>query len=100
MRVKIGKYKKNGDRKVEVEIKRYDLWSLDYTLALVILPALKEFRKNADLWDEDWLHTLDEMIWAFGQVVKDGEGDHLLEDPDRVDAGLLLFGIHYRKLWT
>ncbi|MCX7593143.1 MAG: hypothetical protein N2235_05185 [Fischerella sp.] len=50
MEVKIGDYPPEEDplaqREISIKIDRWDTWSLDHTLALIILPALKEFRKN------------------------------------------------------
>ena len=47
MRIKIGPYTDDGsERDVSVEIDNYDTFSLDHTLAHIILPALKEFRKH------------------------------------------------------
>lgn len=34
-------------RKIKVKIEQHDLWSADHTLALVILPLLRQFRENA-----------------------------------------------------
>lgn len=44
MRVKIGKYEKK--RKVKVKIHKYDIWNMDSTLALIIVPMLKMLRKD------------------------------------------------------
>ena len=33
-------------RKIKIEIHNYDIWNLDYTLSLIILPALKLFREQ------------------------------------------------------
>lgn len=44
MKINIGKYPKQSDRRVSVEIERFDTWSLDHTLAMVILPALLQLR--------------------------------------------------------
>lgn len=45
MKVKIGKYLKgNRQRKISVEIDTFDTWSLDHTLALIILPALLQLK--------------------------------------------------------
>lgn len=48
MKVKIGKYPKHHttERRISVEIDDYDLWSLDHTLSLIILPALVKFRNS------------------------------------------------------
>lgn len=102
MKVNIGNYphfKRNWtnlwglikcERKTDVKIDRWDCWSLDYTLAMIIHPALVDFKSrmnstpfidindipedlreefnmtessyNSEAWD--WV--LDEMIWAFG----------------------------------
>lgn len=48
MKVKINKYPKKGlkDRKVNIEIENFDTWSLDHTLALIILPALLQLKDS------------------------------------------------------
>jgi hypothetical protein len=84
-------------RKIYVRIDNYDLWNMDQTLAIIILPMLKKFRKEFRgapfVDDEDvpenlrstnskkdeeghldanhhrrWEWVLDEMIWAFEQL--------------------------------
>ena len=101
MEIKIGPYpKKDKARKVKIKIHKYDTWNANHTLALVIVPVLKNLRgfkygspliddedvpenirsTNADPkeneWDIDsnhhkrWLWVLDEMIWAFEQHAK------------------------------
>ena len=87
------------DRKkenVNIRIDNYDTWNLDYTLALIILPALKRLKENKhgspNVDDEDvpeelkstptenefdvdknhhkrWDWVIDEMIWSFEQKV-------------------------------
>ena len=84
-------------KKVKVKIDKYDVWSLDYTLALIIVPALKKLKtakngspwvdnddvpdelkldpleKKEHEWDTDshwharWDYVIDEMIWTFEQ---------------------------------
>jgi hypothetical protein len=84
-----------------IKIDRYDTWSMDHTLADIILPMLRQlketkhgapFTDDEDVpeylrshmaqpkeheWDTDSLHfmrwdwILDEMIWAFEQKVAD-----------------------------
>lgn len=122
MKVKIGNYPDGGgNRKIEVKIHKHDLYSLDYTLALIILPALKEFRKgvrsspNIDFedvpkdlcttpsnqykldanWHKRWEYVLDEMIFAFECIAEDKEA----ESDVRIANGLRLFGKYYRGLW-
>lgn len=45
MKIKIGKFPKgNGGRKIDVQIDKFDTWSLDHTLALIIYPALIQLK--------------------------------------------------------
>lgn len=125
MKVFIGPYKKKGSgrERVSVTIHRYDTWSLDYTLALVILPALKRFKEHqiglwCHLFPEEWSKSkptkrqrkalerrtqkaqnalLDKMIAAFEMVVAD---DITTEDPKAIETGLRIFAEHYRALWN
>jgi len=111
-------------RMVDIHIDRYDLWSLDHTLALIILPALKTFREDqlsfAYVDDEDipedlvhleaedkWNYILDEMIYAFESGIDDTEEDKFLDNPDgyteylkRTERGRILFAKYYHCLWT
>lgn len=64
MKVNIGKYPKgNGNRKIDIDIERFDTWSLDHTLAHIILPALLQLKEEKhgvpsevvnDVGGEDW----------------------------------------------
>ena len=110
MKVEIGPYHDNFEmdekRTIDVEIHEYDVWNLDSTLALVIVPALTKLKEvkhgspNVDdedvpeelrstsappkenEWDTDdnffkrWDWVLDEMIWAFTQVNADWESQY------------------------
>lgn len=88
-----------------IKIHRYDTWSMDSTLAPIILPMLKQlneckhgapFTEDSDVplylrsteadpkdneWDVDSLHfkrwdwIIGEMIWAFEQLNKEDEGE-------------------------
>ena len=90
-----------GERKIDVHIDHYDTWSMDHTLAHIILPMLKQIKAtkhgSAYVDDEDlpttmrytskkseddyetedhWVHhkwdwVLNEMIWAFEQELDD-----------------------------
>lgn len=92
------------ERKIKVKVDEWDLYSADHTLALVILPVLKEYRKskrygipmNLDisyipLDDEgeekmmqDWNNILDKMIWSFEQIINSEANldDFWIEKPD------------------
>lgn len=98
-------YDKQPTQKVKVKIDDWDTYSADATLAYIILPLLKEFKKhiqgaplvdNEDVpkelerpaiehdtlidTDEHWFdrftYVLDEMIWAFEQYNTDWENQY------------------------
>jgi hypothetical protein len=47
MKINIGKYKKNGNPRTEkIHIDPWDTWSMDYTLALIILPMLNQLKES------------------------------------------------------
>jgi hypothetical protein len=101
---------KHKTRKISVKIDRYDTWSMDHTLAYIVLPMLKQLKADkhgaplvddddvpTDLkstsappkkneWDTDenyfkrWDYVLNEMIWAFEQKLDDAEGRRLYYD--------------------
>lgn len=113
MRVNIGPYE--DEQKVSIEYDAYDTWNLDHTLALIILPGLKQLKSHVQGYpvidQEDvphiagnyssgmkaWYWILDEMIYAFEEVVKDEYFS--VEDTERVNNGLRLFGKYFRNLW-
>lgn len=85
MKVNIGKFPKTSSRKINVTIDRYDTWSMDHTLALVILPLLLQFKENHHGVPNDFIdHSGDENVnsqtsfdfyketqdWAFEQGCK------------------------------
>lgn len=88
-----------------VKIDKWDTWSMDSTLARIILPMLrqlkatsigvpqvdnkdlpKELHKNESLEDQvkRWDYVIDEMIWAFEQVY-DPKGEGEFFDDSEVD---------------
>lgn len=81
-------------RKIKVKIHGYDVWSMDTTLAYIIVPMLEQLKKvkhgtpttmfreeegvdeNGNATEEAhekaiarWDMTLDHMIWAFKQII-------------------------------
>lgn len=69
-----------------IKIDKYDTWNMDSTLAKIILPMLKQLRaeKNgypSGLSEKKWNRILDEMIWAFEQIIADdcGDGQYWIE---------------------
>lgn len=103
MKVSIGPYVdcNSQEREISIHIDKWDTWSMDHTLALIILPMLKQLRetKHGAPWTDDgdvpeelrstsappkqneydtddnhfkrWDWILDEMIWAFEQIAAD-----------------------------
>ena len=97
MKVRIGPYRKNRAERIEIE--PFDTWSMDYTLAMIVLPMLnqlKETKHGAPYVDPDdcpkdlrtkeqdeygtddthfarWDWVLDEMIYAFDSKVNKEE---------------------------
>ena len=142
-------------RTVIVKLDRYDTWAMDHTLSLIILPMLKQLKAtqhgspnvdDADVpkalqsnsclpkensWDIDdnhfkrWDWVMDEMIWAFGEMVDENSTDkfydHTAVDKKagleeqinkikidyagievheaRMKKAFMLFGKYYRGLW-
>ena len=117
MKVYIGPYRKN--RAVNVRIDKYDTWSLDHTLALIILPALKQYREHhhgspmiEGFFDEKtgetlpglheaWDDIIDKMIFSFEYMLLEDNSDKVCtkEVEDLIQEGLYLFGKYYRNLW-
>ena len=127
MKVRIGPYRKNRAKHVEIE--PYDTWSMDCTLAMIIHPMLVQLKATthgypSDLTEERWNEILDEMIWAFEQKCRDHWEDDYYGDYDedqkngsmvgsfkwidheglkthqeRMSNGFRLFGKYYENLW-
>lgn len=99
-------------RKVQVRIDKYDTWSMDYTLAHIILPMLKQLKETKhgapfvvdddvpthlrstaaptkeNVWDVDALHfdrwdwVMGEMIFAFESKLTDWQDQFWKEYPE------------------
>lgn len=101
-------------RRIIVKLDYYDHWSADHTLALIILPMLKQLKKHkhgsadvdfsdvpGSLWPkqlagpnnnytddtvhERWAWVMDEMIWAFEQEVMDDDEAQFYDHSDAKD---------------
>jgi hypothetical protein len=141
-------HKKRSDRRVTVRIDKHDTWSMYSDLALIILPMLKDLqgikhgaphvedvdvpeylrsttappKENEwdldDRWFERWDYVIEEMVWAFEQIVYDDDFEyepcyHILPDGSRgewqedeakeynarIQNGTILFGKYFRNLW-
>lgn len=140
MKVKIGDYPDynywldrlfgwNPKQKISVRIDKHDTWSMDHTLAHIILPMLVQLKGNnhgfpANLEEQEWDDIMDEMIWAFEQKCRDHWADDYYGDyvedqkngsmvgsfewidheglkthQERMSNGFRLFGKYYESLW-
>ena len=99
-------------RQVYVRIDRYDTWSMDNTLANIILPMLKQLQATKhgsphvddfdtpqhlwsthakpkehdwdvdEFWHDRWTYVLQEMIWAFEQELDHNSEHKFYTHPD------------------
>lgn len=126
MKAFIGPYPNgNKKRKIKIRIDDYDLWNADMTIAILLIPLLKQLKnsKNGaphvsnedvpkhlhststdkfevdDLYFARWKWILDELIWTFKQIKKETTLISVKKEK-RISNGLMLFGKYYRGLWT
>lgn len=124
-------------RKIKVTIHDYDTWNMADNLALIILPMLKQLKekKMGSAWTDNedapahlhytgsqekgfddpqiherWDWILNEMVWAFEQIVKDDDSEFWPNNAphdregyrahcERIRNGCRLFGKYYQNLW-
>ncbi len=105
----------DSEQKAEVEIHDYDIWHLDHTLALIILPSLKKFKEvnihshPGEFSDKEtggngqgskgWHKVLDKMILAF-ELMLDDESQFDKNKQIQIEKGLRLFAKYYQYLWV
>ncbi len=82
-----------------------ETWSLDYSLAKLILPRLRRFKelanwKPSDLTWEEWQAALDQMIAAFEYAGSEERWNDVAgKGQDLHQEGLELFSKYYFRLW-
>lgn len=83
----LNRWSNSRPRKIVVEYDKYDTWGLDHTLALIILPGLKQlYATNHGFFTVDpsdipeefgdqarYRWVMEEMIWAFEQILEPQE---------------------------
>lgn len=79
-----------------------DIWSLDCTLAKLILPRLKRLREihcgyPYNLTEEKWNTILDKMIIAFSWY--QSEERWCKKELQEIKEGMSLFAEYYSNLW-
>ncbi len=67
-------------RRIKVKYHNYDTWSLDHTLAVIILPGLKQLKATqhghpCDVDENQWYEILDKMIFAFDEIANEYPGE-------------------------
>ena len=92
--IKEGKLKKC---KIKVE----DIWNVDITLALLIVPILEEYKKLSPVYPSGlaegaWDAILDTMIDAFGYIIQ-ANGSY--PDLNEYESCRLKLGLHYFSLY-
>lgn len=83
MKIYIGNWPKNPakERKVNIRIDKWDTWSMDNTLSLIIEPMLKQLKTTQNgypsgLEEDEWNTILDKMIFAFESLNSDWEDQY------------------------
>ena len=106
-----------------IKIDRWDSWSVDYTIAQVMVPLLKQLRDTThgyppefisemdengcpvdDSGAEKWKEIINKMIWSMESIVKWGNGEEIegyytQEYQDKVQEGCELMGKYFQNLW-
>ena len=71
MKVEIGEYPDNGEQKIEVHIDKWDTWSMDHTLAHIVLPMLKQLKATKHGSPSVEFKDVPEELWPpEGQISK------------------------------
>jgi hypothetical protein len=99
----VNRYWNSRKRKINVQIHDYDVWDVEHTLSLIIVPVLHKLREkkngspHVDLEDvpehlrnegdfhERWEWVLDEMIWAFEQHRNDDWENQYYHNDDQLE---------------
>lgn len=92
------------EQKVSIKIERWDTYSMDYSLALIIHPLLIKFKEDnngypSDITSEEWDEILDQMIFAFSWRLEDNDLFTSEEDKEKAMEGFRLFGKWFTNLW-
>jgi hypothetical protein len=114
----------NANRKISVRIDNYDTWSMDDTLAHIIVPMLKQLKdtkhgvphtdmedvsENCRVEDKEnkiewmmfrWHYVIDEMIWAFEQKTLDWEDQYTTKEDNKVSDYDAMKGVDPEYIYT
>ena len=114
----------NANQKISVRIDNYDTWSMDDTLAHIIVPMLKQLKdtkhgvphtdmedvsENCRVEDKEnkiewmmfrWHYVIDEMIWAFEQKTLDWEDQYTIKEDNKVSDYDAMKGVDPEYTYT
>lgn len=93
--------------KGETGISPDELWGLDCSISIFILPRLKMFKEYNKCYPmgmtkEGWDNIIDKMIWSFQAVLDENElGGEEMDERwyNKKKDGLELFAKHLSNLW-
>lgn len=75
MKVSIGKYPNKGEQKISVRIDPWDTYSMDHTLAHIIVPMLKQLRTTAHGAPHTDDDDVPEELRSMSALAKENEWD-------------------------
>ena len=64
MKINIGPYVDEGEREIDIHIDKYDTWSMDHTLAMIIVPMLKQLKEDKHGAPNVDSEDVPEELWA------------------------------------
>jgi hypothetical protein len=85
-----------------------DIWNLNHTAAVFLLPRLKLFRKRTTSYPvgislAEWQHILDDIIWAMERECGNTEWPidyaQAFAEKLRFDNAMVNFGRYFDDLW-
>jgi hypothetical protein len=117
------------ERKISIKIDDFDSWNCDITFAMIAVPLLKQLQGQKQgvpsfclpdfecddialkIGSDKWDNILRHMIWSFEQILDEeyeifgmyqfGTNWHAYwAYLEKIDEGLILFGEHFRSLWS
>lgn len=75
-----------------------ELWNLDHTFTLFILPRLKAFYEK-DIHTEEFKSILKQIIDGFEEMERLKDSGDWNSTNEKIENGLRLFAENYRHLW-
>lgn len=111
MKIDIPNYDERDTIGTQILIHPWDTWNMDHTLALIVLPMLKQLKETkhgypSTLNEKEWDCILDKMIYSFDCKANKDEPyirieniEECKKEQERISNGFRLFGKYYENLW-